>query len=225
MERVLRVSDLGVAAYSDVLDLQERLFELRVEARIPDTLLLLEHKHVFTLGRNADRENVLEPFDKLRGEGVEVEETGRGGDVTYHGPGQLVGYPIVGIKDAGIGLSEYVSLIEDSIIAVLSGYGLHAGRDGRNRGVWIGNAKIAAIGLRIRKHVSIHGFALNVSPDLTMYSKIIPCGVPDADVTSMQKEGCEAGMSDVKSKVAGELCAMLGCERIENVEKEDIAKT
>jgi len=224
MKRILRVCDLGEAAYKETLSLQERLFERRSSGAIPDTLLLLEHRDVLTLGRNAKEDNIIAPLEQLRERGVAVERTGRGGDVTYHGPGQLVGYPIVSLKDAGIGVSDYVGAIEDVIIEVLRAYGLEAGRDRRNRGVWIGNSKIAAIGLRVRRHVSIHGFALNVSTDLSMYNSIVPCGVADAGVTSMSNEGCDSRMQDVKERIVSAFSVKLGYSGVEYVSREVIEK-
>jgi lipoyl(octanoyl) transferase len=224
MEKLLRVCRMGTVKYSDALTLQESLHKARVEGRIPDTLLILEHSDVFTLGRNADEDNLLEPEASLKSQGFEVARTGRGGDVTYHGPGQLVGYPIISLKEGGYGVNDYVSVLEEVIIGVLRVHGIESGRDDRNRGVWVGDSKIAAIGLRISRGVAMHGFALNVSTDLTKYKKIVPCGISDGGVTSMKKNGYLGGVEAVADELVKSFALQLEYQEIKNVERNDIEK-
>jgi lipoate-protein ligase B len=179
------------------LELQANLHEDRVAGRIGDTLVLLEHPHVYTIGRRGRADDVLWDMDTLRARGVDVIETDRGGMVTYHGPGQLVGYPIVRV---GADLVGYLRKLEDAIIAALASYGLSGGRDPINTGVWVKQAKIAAIGVRVTGGVAKHGFALNVSTDLSYFAGIVPCGITNRGVTSMSLElGDAPAMDDVAS--------------------------
>ena len=202
--RVLTVNDLGVEArYDEVLALQERLHARRVAGEIPDTLLLLEHRPVYTLGRSAAAENVLYSEAALRQAGIERALTTRGGDVTYHGPGQLVGYPILHLGEAGLRVLEYVTALEEALIRAVAAFGITAGRDPRNRGVWVGDDKLAALGIRVSHQVAMHGFALNVTTRLEDYRGIVACGLRNAGVTSMARVlGREPSMAEVKTRVA-----------------------
>jgi len=202
--RVLTVNDLGVeASYAEVLALQERLHARRVAGEIPDTLLLLEHRPVYTLGRSAAAENVLYSEAALRQAGIERALTTRGGDVTYHGPGQLVGYPILHLGEAGLRVLEYVTALEEALIRAVAAFGITAGRDARNRGVWVGDDKLAALGIRVSHQVAMHGFALNVTTRLEDYRGIVACGLRNAGVTSMARVlGREPAMPEVKTRVA-----------------------
>lgn len=195
--KALTVSKPGTVAYHEAWELQTRLHAERVGGAIPDTLLLLEHPHVYTIGRRGSSDDVLWDVDMLRARGVEVVETDRGGMVTYHGPGQLVGYPIVDLG-TGADLVKYLRDLEEAIIRTLAVYGLDGRRDAANTGVWvehvskaaapIGAAKVAAIGVRVTRGVTKHGFALNVSTDLSYFAGIVPCGITDRGVTSMAVE-------------------------------------
>jgi lipoyl(octanoyl) transferase len=177
---------LGRVPYADGLQLQEELVAARQAGRISDTLLLLEHEPVFTLGRNARRENVLFPADELRARGFDVFETGRGGDVTYHGPGQVVGYPILDLSPDRRDVHRYVRDLEELMIRTCAHYGIEAHRVGGLTGCWVGDAKIGAIGVRIARWVTSHGFAFNVTSDLQAFSLIVPCGIRGRGVTSLQ---------------------------------------
>jgi lipoyl(octanoyl) transferase len=188
MTRVIRVHRLGRIAYAEALALQERLLEARCAQRIADTLLLLEHPPVITLGRGAKHEHVLLSREALAGAGVELFETGRGGDVTYHGPGQLVGYPIVDLNPDRRDVRRYVAGLEEVMIRVASAYGLHAQRISGLNGAWIDDRKIGAVGVRIRRWVTMHGFAFNVTTRLSAFDLIVPCGIPDKRVTSLEHE-------------------------------------
>ena len=215
--RVLSVSDLGQeAGYGDVLALQERLHAQRVAGVIPDTLLLLEHRPVYTLGRSAEEGHVLYSEEALRQAGIERVLTSRGGDVTYHGPGQLVGYPIIHLADAGLRVLEFVSGLEEALIRAVSAFGLQAGRDARTRGVWVGNDKLAALGIRVAHQVAMHGFALNVNTRMEDYRGIVACGLRDAGVTSMCRLlGHPVDMKEVKTQVERSFRSVFGYVRPE----------
>ncbi len=182
----LAVRKLGRIPYAEGLELQAELVAARQAGAIPDTLLLLEHDPVFTLGRNARRENVLLSEAILKERGFEVFETGRGGDVTYHGPGQVVGYPILDLQDRK-DVHRYVRDLEQVMIRACADYGVAAGRVPGLTGTWVGTDKIGAIGVRIARWVTSHGFALNVATDLAPFALIVPCGISDRGVTSIER--------------------------------------
>lgn len=184
----LNVVNLGKMGYQEALDLQFELLEKRQNNIIDDTLLIVEHPHVITLGRNAKRENVLFSDDYLNEHGVEIMEINRGGDVTYHGPGQIVGYLIVNIKEQRLGVKDFVDKVEQVIIDLLHDkYGISAERDDINNGVWVDSEKITAVGFAVKRWVTMHGFALNVSTDLEKFNLIVPCGIQSRSVTTMEK--------------------------------------
>jgi lipoyl(octanoyl) transferase len=183
--RALDVRRLGRVSYAEGLALQEHLVRERQAQSVPDTLLLLEHDPVFTLGRNARAENVLFPEAELRARGFDVFEVGRGGDVTYHGPGQVVGYPIVDLSPDRRDVHRYVRDLESVLIRTCADYGVAAERVAGRTGCWVGREKIGAIGVRIARWVTSHGFALNVANDLAPFGLIVPCGIRDASVTSL----------------------------------------
>ena len=209
--RHLHIRDLGRDTdYEEVAALQESLLADRIAGRVTDTLLLLEHRPVFTLGRSGVAEHVLWSDAELARRGIARLQTTRGGDVTYHGPGQLVGYPIIHLGAAGLKLLEYVNVLEEVLIRALAACGVAARRDPRNRGVWVGNDKIAALGIRVSRQVSMHGFALNVNTRLEDYQGIVACGLKDAGVTSLARlTGREQDMAQVKAAVAREFRALL----------------
>ncbi len=178
---------LGRIPYLDALELQRQLHGRVVRAQIPDQLLLLEHPHVYTLGRRGKESDVTATAERLTELGAEVHRADRGGQATYHGPGQLVGYPIVSLRRWGGGPLRYVQALERALIATLAELGIDAQSEHRPVGVWVGDAKVAAIGVRISQGVAMHGFALNVCPDLSYFSHIVPCGIPDGGVTSISK--------------------------------------
>ncbi|MDI6774330.1 MAG: lipoyl(octanoyl) transferase LipB [Verrucomicrobiota bacterium] len=201
MSRVLHVVDLGRRAYRPVLELQERLVEQRGCGVIPDTLLLVEHEPVYTLGRNAKESHVVASPEELARLGIEVVRASRGGDATYHGPGQLVAYPILDLGDRARQIAWYVGNLEEVIIRALGDYGLAGARDRKNRGVWIGDEKIAALGVRIAGHITMHGFALNARANLDHYNGIVPCGIRGKGVTSLDRFVPDVTMADAKEKV------------------------
>jgi lipoyl(octanoyl) transferase len=185
--RSLHVRRLARIRYAEGLDLQARLVKERQAGEIPDTLLLLEHDPVFTLGRNARKDNVLLAEETLRARGFDVFESGRGGDVTYHGPGQVVGYPILDLSPDRRDVHRYVRDLEEVMIRCCAEYGVDAGRVEGLTGTWVGNDKVGAIGVRISRWVTSHGFALNVSTDLAPFGLIVPCGIRGRGVTSLEQ--------------------------------------
>jgi lipoyl(octanoyl) transferase len=197
-ENLINVVQLGQVEYGMALALQRSLVELRKSGKIADTLLLLEHPPVITLGRNADRANVLASEEALKQKGVALFECDRGGDVTYHGPGQLVGYPIFDLRgfQPRLGAVEFVRRVEETLIRTCADFGIEAERVAGRTGVWTRGGKVAAIGVHISRGVTSHGFALNVSTALDAFQLIVPCGISDKPVTSMAKELAKAPMLD-----------------------------
>ena len=194
---------LGVLDYQAAYDLQRRLHAQVVAGELPDLLLVVEHPHVYTLGRRGKQADILIDGEALGRLGVETHFTDRGGETTYHGPGQLVGYPIVNLRRWGGGVRDYVETLERCLIGALGEYDIAAHSEGMPTGVWAGEAKIAAIGVRVSRSVTMHGFALNVCPDLSFFEHIVPCGMPDARVTSMARElGRDVAVADVMPVVA-----------------------
>ena len=187
--RRIEVRRLGRVTYGDGLALQRRLVEDRRAKRVDDVLLLLEHPHVLTLGARGDggRSHILATPDALVSRGVEVHEAGRGGDITYHGPGQIVGYPVMDLQPDRCDVHRYVRDIEEVLIRTASDYGVEAGRVEGLTGVWVGREKLAAIGVRISRWVTSHGFAFNVTTDLEYFNLIVPCGIADRSVTSLAR--------------------------------------
>ena len=181
------VLPLGEVDYQEAWDLQRRLLEARQQQRIGDVLILLQHPHTYTLGRRATGQNLLLDGASLAQRGIATHWVDRGGDITYHGPGQLVGYPIMDIRRRGLDVHRYLRRLEESLIRALAQYGIKAGRDPAYTGVWVENKKIAAIGIKVSRGVSCHGFALNVNTDLSYFQDIVPCGIADCVVTSMQE--------------------------------------
>jgi len=181
------VSWLGLVDYKQAWDLQQRLVHERARQHIPDQLLLLEHPHVFTFGRRGRTENVLSSDEDIAAAGAGVVHSDRGGDVTYHGPGQLVGYPILYLDESERDVPRYVRRLEEAIISALADYGIAAGREAQFPGVWVGDEKICAVGVKISEWVTLHGFALNVRTDMSFFSHIVPCGIVGRGVTSMER--------------------------------------
>lgn len=204
-QRLCEARWLGIVGYDDGLHLQESAIEHLRSGEAPEQLLLLEHPHVFTLGRGADSSNILADPLQLQTNSVEVHETGRGGDVTYHGPGQLVGYPIINLKPDRCDVHRYVRDLEGALIRTISEFGVTGTRIKGLTGVWVGNDKIAAIGVRIARWITSHGFALNVNTDLSYFNMIVPCGITDKGVTSLSRLlGSQIPMSDVARVVSSQ---------------------
>jgi lipoyl(octanoyl) transferase len=200
----VEVRRLGLMPYVEALALQRALVEERRVGRIGDLLLLVEHPHVLTLGVRGDggRSNILASAEALAERSVDVHETGRGGDITYHGPGQLVGYPIIDLKPDRCDVHRYVRDLEEVLMRVAADYDIEADRVPGLTGVWVGGSKLAAIGVRIARWITSHGFALNVTTDLDYFKMIVPCGIADRGVTSLAALlGRQVAMAEVEARV------------------------
>lgn len=219
---MIEVLDLERGDYSAVLDMQRKIFSGMVETKkrgeTPEVerLLLVEHQPVITLGRHAHEENLLVDEERLRAEGIEVVRIERGGDITYHGPGQLVAYPLIDLERHHMGVKSYVEFLEEVVIRTLSAYGIKGERVDGATGVWIGKGtpgerKICAIGVKCSRHCTMHGLALNVNTDLSHFRLINPCGFIDKGVTSMAAElGKELDIDEVKKVFSSKFLELLG---------------
>jgi lipoate-protein ligase B len=190
------VRDLGRMGYAEAFALQQRLVEQRKRGEIGDQLLFVEHPHVVTMGRNGRGENLLAAPELLERSGIDFHHTDRGGDVTYHGPGQIVGYPILDLREWKRDVLAYVRALEDVVIAALAEFGIEGSREAGATGIWVDGAKIGAIGVHISRWVTSHGFALNLETDLDYFRYIVPCGLT-RPVTSMRALGCRADRGEV----------------------------
>lgn len=182
-----RVLDLGFLDYRKTWDLQKELVERRFQREVPDTLILVEHPPLFTIGRSGSRKNIHVSDEHLETLGIPVLEVDRGGDITYHGPGQLIGYPVLDLTGHGRDVHLLLRRIEEVLIRLLADWGVKAARVSNYTGVWVGHEKIAAIGIGVRRWISFHGFCLNVNPDMKYFSMISPCGIRDRGITSLTK--------------------------------------
>ncbi|MFN2548845.1 MAG: lipoyl(octanoyl) transferase LipB [Myxococcales bacterium] len=210
MPKTLHIRRLGRVEYQDGLDAQRMLVEARAAGRVPDTLLLLEHPRVITLGRGARREHVLRP------QGFEIYETDRGGDVTYHGPGQIVGYPILDLKPDRKDVRKYVASVEEVMIRVAASYGIRSERVQGRVGVWTPAGKLGAIGVHISRWITSHGFAFNVRTDLSDFAAIVPCGISGASVASLESLcGTAPPMAEVEQRFAAAAAAVWESEAFE----------
>jgi lipoyl(octanoyl) transferase len=185
MTKKVLIVDLGTLAYQEAWDLQHRIHEAKQAGLSADVLLLLEHPHVFTLGKNAKRENILISESALKERGIDCVSIERGGDVTYHGPGQLIGYPIFFLEALKLKVVDFVGRLEEVMIRVLESYGLPAQRSSLNRGVWVKEAKLGFVGIALRRGITLHGFALNVAPKLSYYNMIYSCGLKGVEIVSL----------------------------------------
>jgi len=213
--RELDYYDLGLIGYEKAWLLQRKTFELRRNKDIPDTLYLLEHPHTYTLGKVAQRKNLIGSEKFLLEKGISVFDIDRGGDITYHGPGQIVGYPILDLKEWKEDTHLYLRSIEEVIIRTCRSYGLKAGRIEKLTGVWIEDRKVAAIGIKVSRWITMHGFAFNVNTDLSLFQGIIPCGITDKSVTSLSKElGRPVDMNEVKGKLVDNFKSVFNYEAV-----------
>ncbi len=212
----MNVVDLKTMSYGEALALQEKVLILRQRGEIEDTLLLVEHPPVLTLGARGNRSNILIPAEKLKSMGVEIYEVNRGGDVTYHGPGQIVGYPIMDLNNYGKDIRYFVGKLEEVFIRLLQKeYNIQASRgEKKYTGVWVGNEKITAIGISVKRWVTMHGFAFNVNTDLDHFKWIVPCGIADKGVTSLSKLlERKSDFDSVKKTVADTFCEIFGAKQ------------
>jgi len=216
--RALEVRRLGIVGYAAALEMQRALVEERRAGRVPDLLILLQHPAVITLGVKGDggRANIVATEASLAEAGIGVFEAGRGGDVTYHGPGQIVGYPIIDLKPDRQDVHRYVRDVEEVMIRVCADYGLVAGRIKGLTGAWIGDEKIGAIGVRISRWITSHGFAFNVSPALEHFQLIVPCGIADRGVTSLERAlGRAVPIPEVEDRLVHHFAAVFDREVVD----------
>ena len=217
----INILNLGITNYKPTWDLQKKLFDLRVDGKVSDVLLLNEHNHVYTIGKSGNENHLLANSEELRAKGASVYEIDRGGDITYHGPGQLVGYPILDLNNYYLDIHRYLRDIEEVIIRTLAEFGINANRDANFTGVWVGNEKIAAIGVKVSHWVTMHGFALNVNTDLSYFDRIIPCGIFHKGVTSIEKLlGHQVPLDEVSRFIVKHFENVFGVKSIEQKFKE-----
>ena len=214
--RPVEVRRLGLVPYGEAVALQRSLVAARQADRILDQLLLLEHPPVITMGvrSRGGRQHVLAPDEALAAQGIEIHESGRGGDVTFHGPGQLVGYPILDLKPDRCDVHRYVRDLEETIIRVAGDLGVAADRVDGLTGVWVGPDKLAAIGVRISRWVTSHGFAVNRATNLEGFSAIVPCGIADRGVTSFEKLGCVVDRRALEDRIAARFAEVFDREMV-----------
>lgn len=221
----LAVTNIGRTRYADAWELQKKLFDLRHYGIIGDVLLLTEHEHVYTLGKGGDENHLLASEDELKRNGTEVFHIDRGGDVTYHGPGQIVGYPILDLNNYFADIHRYLRCLEEVIIHTLLEYDVEAEREEGLTGVWVKGEKIAAIGVKVSRWITMHGFAFNVNTDLSYFDRIIPCGIFHKGVTSLQRAlGREVPIEEVQSKLIEEFGHVFGCQ-IRNLSSDELMKS
>jgi lipoyl(octanoyl) transferase len=211
--RALKFVDLGRISYAEALEIQREAHSRVLSGKENDTVLICEHNHVFTLGKSADISNLLIKPSFLESIGAELFETDRGGDITYHGPGQIVVYPILHLSSRKLGVRKYVDLLETAIIRTLLSFGILAYQIPDFTGIWIktdsGDKKLGAIGIRVSRGVSMHGFALNIRTNLRYFDYIIPCGIADMEVTSLSREGIETNVAEFSEKFKREFSGAL----------------
>jgi lipoyl(octanoyl) transferase len=206
------VSNIGRTRYADAWALQQKLWELRHSGLIGDVLLITEHEHVYTLGKSSNEDHLLASNEELKSTGTEVFHIDRGGDVTYHGPGQIVGYPILDLHNYFLDIHRYLRSIEEVLLRSLDIFGIKAEREDGMTGVWVEGEKIAAIGVKVSRWVTMHGFALNVNTDLSRFNRIIPCGIFHKGVTSMEKiAGKTFDLGSVERILVDSFSGVFGC--------------
>jgi lipoyl(octanoyl) transferase len=215
--KICQIVDLGFIGYAEAWALQKRVVAARKSAAIEDVLLLCQHQHVITQGRNGKRENLLASEQVLRQKGVEFHATDRGGDITYHGPGQIVGYPILNLGAIRRDVVWYVRMLEEAMIRATAEFGIAAARVAGKTGIWVGSGgaeeKLAAIGVHISRWVTSHGFAYNVATDLRFFDLIVPCGIADRKATSLEKLlGRSVQPNEVTPRIANHLGEVFGLE-------------
>jgi lipoyl(octanoyl) transferase len=221
--RELFYCDLGLIDYKEAWDLQKSVFELRHNNKLPDILFLLEHPHTYTLGKTADKKNLIGSEDYLKEKQISVYDIDRGGDITYHGPGQIVGYPIIDLNEWHRDAHKYLRALEEVIIKTCGDYNLTGTRDPKYTGVWIENRKIAAIGIKLSRWITMHGFAFNINTDLSLFTGIIPCGIIDKEVTSLQNEvGSNIDLQKVKSQLSKNFKEVFSYDVLTNLPKEEL---
>ncbi len=214
--KTLAYSDLGLVDYQEAWDLQHTLFEKRRVNKIDDTLLLLEHPHTYTFGKSADKSNLLFTQTELEQKSISLYDVDRGGDITYHGPGQIVGYAIIDLKNWEQDTHKYLRALEEVIIQTLAEFGVVSVRNENRSGVWVGDNKICAIGIKVSRWISMHGFALNINTNMEMFNGIVPCGIDDKGVTSLKNElNKKVNISIVKNEIVKKFSKIFNYNKVE----------
>ncbi len=223
MMRQLNYCNIDFIDYKEAWDLQKEVLELRLNSKVSDVLFLLEHPHTYTLGKVADKKNLVASQEYLDNNKISIYDIDRGGDITYHGPGQIVGYPIINLNEWQNDTHKYLRALEEVIIQTCAYYGLKAGRVPKYTGVWLDNRKIAAIGIKVSRWITMHGFAFNVNTDLSLFSGIIPCGIKDKDVTSLQRElKKEITIDEVKTLLVKNFKEIFNYDEVKFLSKEEL---
>lgn len=221
--RKLTYCSLGLIDYKEAWDLQKTVFNQRIKNEVSDILFLLEHPHSYTLGKIAEKNHLIGNEDFLKKNNISVYYIDRGGDITYHGPGQIVGYPIISLEDWKKDTHKYLRALEEVIMKTCIEYGLTPNRDSKYTGVWIAGKKIAAIGIKVSRWVTMHGFAFNVNTDLKMFGGIIPCGIVGKDVTSLKNElGIDISIDEVKISLLNNFKEVFNYNEISFTEKTQL---
>ena len=221
----LLISNLGRTRYADAWKLQQEVWTLRHAKGIQDILLFTEHEHVYTLGKSTDDNHLLASERELKISGTDVFHVDRGGDITYHGPGQIVGYPIIDLHNYFLDIHRYLRSLEEVIIRALAAFGIFGQREKDMTGVWVDNEKIAAIGVKVSRWVTMHGFALNVNTDLSKFDRIIPCGIFHKGVTSMQQTmDRDVSIESVQEAIGESFAAVFECQP-SWIEKDKLSST
>jgi lipoyl(octanoyl) transferase len=223
--KILTYCDLGFIDYKEAWDLQQVIHSKRVVGEIEDTFFLLEHPNTYTLGKTAQKENLIGTEDYLKQNQISVYDIDRGGDITYHGPGQIVGYPIIDLNNWYKDTHKYLRALEEVIIKTCGEFGLSSERNPKHTGVWIGDRKIAAIGIKVSRWVTMHGFAFNINTDLDLFTGIIPCGIQDKAVTSLKRElNREVSIQEVKEKLLKNFTELFEYNSFILKDKEEISQ-
>jgi len=226
IKRNLTYCDLGFIDYKEAWDIQRDIFNKRVAAEVIDYLFLLEHPNTYTFGKTAHKENLIGSENFLKENKISVYDIDRGGDITYHGPGQIVGYPIIDLNHWFKDTHKYLRALEEVIIKTCGDFGLASERNPKHTGVWIGERKIAAIGIKVSRWITMHGFAFNVNTDLSLFNGIIPCGIQDKTVTSLSNELIHpVEIQDVKEKLLKNFMNVLGYEKVMIKTSDELLQT
>lgn len=221
--RKINYCNFDLIDYREAWEIQQTLLDLRYQNKIPDTFLMLEHPNTYTLGKTADMKNLTGSESYLASNKIKVYNIDRGGDITYHGPGQIVGYPIINLQEWKPDTHKYLRSLEEVIIKTCAVFGIKAGREEKYTGVWIGSRKIAAIGVKVSRWITMHGFAFNVNTDLKLFEGIIPCGIENKDVTSMERElGRQLVLDTVKNILLEQFIAEFGYSDFREVSPGEI---
>ena len=221
--RKLNFCDLNFIDYKEAWDLQKEVLTLRSDGKVNDVLFLLEHPHTYTLGKVADKSNLISSKEYLEKNKISVYDIDRGGDITYHGPGQIVGYPIIDLKSWVMDTHKYLRALEEVIIQTCAEYGVKGTRNPKYTGVWIEDRKIAAIGIKVSRWITMHGFAFNINTDLDLFNGIIPCGISDKEVTSLGKEiNKDISISEVKEKLVNNFKSIFEYKELSAITREEL---